>query len=572
VTETSVIEQKDKIEKIEATPLGQLVQILEISFIFILTYVFITLFDTVVLDLNLYDPLIDDYVGIREVGPLNGGQWKAIVQITLVFNLILFGISLLFGLWIRKTRDNWTWSQLGYTLKTPGYKFTDLLRRGILLGLLVIAIFYTILSPLAFIISEGDFTAVLDVHSYINVSEGRNYTPEELNSEYYFGFIEMGLIWPMSAGFFFFAYSYNSLRARFPAGVANILSTTFYVFYLAFFFMIDKPGKISLLSEVIDDPWFWGNIFVFFIILYISFSAFAETKSVVLPFLLNFVLNVGLTIFRAFTALYFDRNDVLKLVPYFFIIIILIAWWVIKKSDFSTIKVGWDHLKDRENMPIRNIIGLSALFFFLAFIIPGIVEQLIVDYSNNPSVTDFDTFIITSTFALMFAIIIILAIIVLTYDPTQVYDVLLITKQGLPLASHIELFQSDEILISGFFSALSMFNKSLEEGESVLKSIKRGEREILIEDGVLTQTIALADKDQPAIRQGMSNLHKEFEIMNNKELTNFIGDTTSIPEAKIFVNKIAKLSITFNIPQQTRWLGALTLVFAPLMIILIGLI
>ncbi|MHA2168723.1 MAG: hypothetical protein ACXAB7_02310, partial [Candidatus Kariarchaeaceae archaeon] len=64
-----------KIEKIESTTLDQFVQILEISFIFLLTYTLITLFDaTVASGLDLYANLAEDYLGREGIGSLQGGR------------------------------------------------------------------------------------------------------------------------------------------------------------------------------------------------------------------------------------------------------------------------------------------------------------------------------------------------------------------------------------------------------------------------------------------------------------------------------------------------------------------
>ena len=104
----------NRIDRIEATTLDQFVQVLEISFIFLLSFALITLFDTVFKNLDFYAP-ISGYLGIHGIGSLNGGEWQTIVRITLIFNLLLFTFSLTFGLWMRKTRDGWSWAQMGYT-------------------------------------------------------------------------------------------------------------------------------------------------------------------------------------------------------------------------------------------------------------------------------------------------------------------------------------------------------------------------------------------------------------------------------------------------------------------------
>jgi hypothetical protein len=566
MTETENINKK--IERIEATTLDQFVQVLEISFIFLLSFTLITLFDTVFYNLNLYSPLTDNFLGSRGIGSLNGGQWDQIVRITLIFNLLLFTFSLTFGLWMRKTRDGWTWAQLGYTLKTPGFKSSDIVRRGVALGLLVLFIYFTlllILSVVKFGFSVSELTRVLDYTS----ENGNHFTDQQLTAEYYFGFIEMGFIWPMSAGFFFFAYTHNSLKARFPIGVANILSTLFYVFYLAFFFMlIDTTPKFDQLLVAIQDPFFWGNLTIFFIILYISFSAFAETGSIAIPFLLNFVLNVGLTLLKSMNTIIFTEGDPLMFILYFVLGSFLILWFISKKADFSTVGKGIEHLKDWGNYSIKNVFLLSLLFFGLAFIIPGIIDFIINKSTIEKSIK---MQIIPFTFAFLFILLIILAIVVLTYEPTKVYDVLIMSMDGLPIASKLALFQSDDILISGFFSAISSFNEAVLEGEAgELRSIKRGEREIILEDGVLTRTIALLDKDHPKIRQSISNLHKDFELRNFEVLKNWNGE--QFKNGFDYVEKVSNLEHTFNIPQQTIWMSVLTLAISPLMIILIGLL
>ncbi len=189
-------------------------------------FTLISLLNSVLLDnqLDLYSSIANDFLGERGHGSLNGGNFGEIVRITLVFNLLLFSISLIFGLWMRRTRDGWTWSQLGYTLRTKKYSFGSITARIIVLGLLGITIFLTIMTIIAFLTS-GELTEVFLVHIF-NLNGGL-FTVTQLNAEYYFGFIEMGFIWPMSVGFFFFSYAHNSLKARFPLGVANLVSTLY---------------------------------------------------------------------------------------------------------------------------------------------------------------------------------------------------------------------------------------------------------------------------------------------------------------------------------------------------------
>ncbi|MHA2277131.1 MAG: hypothetical protein ACXAC2_15255, partial [Candidatus Kariarchaeaceae archaeon] len=198
----------DRIGKIETTSLDRLVQVIEISFIFLVVYSLITLFDAAIASFDLYDPISSEYLGRAGVGSLDGGQWEAIVRVTIVFNLMLFTGSLIFGVWMRKTRDGWNLNELGFTFRTPNYTFRDLAERGLILGFLVITIQYTIMT-LAFWIELGSFSdAIVVHHAYYNNVSGELFSSNELQAEYYFGFIEMGIIWPLSAGFFFFAYAH----------------------------------------------------------------------------------------------------------------------------------------------------------------------------------------------------------------------------------------------------------------------------------------------------------------------------------------------------------------------------
>ncbi|MHA2299116.1 MAG: hypothetical protein ACXAEU_22840 [Candidatus Hodarchaeales archaeon] len=566
-----------RITKISSTSLDQLIIILEISFIFLLSYSLITLVDAALNSLELYDPIATLFLGEEGVGQLDGGNFERITRVTLIFNLLLFAFSLFFGLWIRRTRDGWSWNQLGYTLKTPGYSSSSLIRRGILLGLIAIAAFYTILTPLKVLLT-GDLNSALLIHSF--QKNGVLFTAHQLNAEYYYGIIEMGFIWPLSAGFFFFAYAHNSLKSRFPLGVANLLSSLFYVFYLAFFFVIIETGKLAAIPIYVVDPMFWGMIFSLFIILYISFSAFTETGSVVLPFLLNFVLNVGLTVFKAFNSLFYASTPAslypLMLIPYLLTLVTIGIWFFVKKEDFSTIKLGLRHMKDvfnkktREGISFLSMIGIICLFIILSFIVPGVLELVVTEAEQQTITRE----IFSLVYAFIYIAIIGVAIIVLTYEPSKVYDVLLVKMpDGIPIDSRIKLFQSDEVLISGFFTAISTVSKELDDAEKTdLRSIKRGEREILIEDGVFTRIIALVDRDQERIRQSIVDLLRKFEVTNTKKLTEWLGDTEAIPESKELLTDMSALSIRFDIPQQTRWIGVLTLILTPLMIGLIGLI
>ncbi len=247
---------------------------------------------------------------------------------------------------------------------------------------------------------------------------------------------------------------------------------------------------------------------------------------------------------------------------------------MMRREVLSTLKVGYNDLKNvlsketREDVSIIYMIGIILLFFFLSFFVPGVLEHVIA----NTDIYGSGFAAIIFAFSLM--VILGIAIIVLTYEPTKVYDVLLVKiPDGIPIATRQKLFQSDEVLISGFFTAISSVSKELDEDHKAdLRSIKRGEREIIIEDGVFTRIIALADRDQSKIRQAVVNMQRRFESIHSKALSNWMGDMSAIPESKNFVESVGKLEIKFDIPQQTRWIGVLTLILTPLMIVLISFI
>ncbi|MCE7733609.1 MAG: hypothetical protein GPJ54_01945 [Candidatus Heimdallarchaeota archaeon] len=553
------------IDQRKSTQLDQLVQIVEISFIFLVTFSLIALADTVLSSLDLYQGIAQNYLGEVNVGSLRGGNYEEIVRITLIFNLLLFTFSLIFGLWIRRTKDGWSWGDLGYSLNTPGYSFLSLVRRGILLGLIAVILFFAVLTPISFYLngSENGFL----IFAYAK-EDGTLFNSDALKAEYYFGVVEMGFIWPLSAGFFFFAYAYNSLKARFPTGVANILSTLFYVFYLVFFFIIQEGDKITRLVDLIIHPLDfiaqWGMIFSLILVLYINFSSFAETKSIVLPFTMNFVFNVGLTVVRSINSIIFDSSDILMIIIPVSIVILIVVWFVIKPNDFSTIKLGWKHLRQINYSKIK-LVGFFLLFMLLSFLFPGIINELLFNE------TILDPWVIPALYAFNFFLIILLSVVVLTYEPTEVYDVLLVSNNGIPISSRIKLFETDDVLISGFFTAIASVDQEL-SSDSGLKSIKRGKMEILFEEGVNSRIIALVDRDQPSIRQAIQEKFRDFEI--NTSLKEIEGASSGkVPESAVqLVKEIGELSIKFSIPQQTKWIATLAVSLGPIMMLLIGLI
>ncbi len=420
------------VKNTEYNSLDQLIQIIEISFVFLITFSLIALIDSAFNQANLYAGIASDYLGERDIGSLRGGNYEEIVRITLIFNLFLFAFSLFFGIWIRRTRDGWTWPDFGYSFRTDKYSFGQLMSRGVLLGLIAVLLYFIILMPISFYLN-GDKGFLLFAYSY---ADGNIYSAQALNSEYYFGIVEMGFIWPASAGFFFFAYVYTSINNKFPTGVANILATFFYVFYLVFFFVIQGGAKIEGLIKLVTNPReyivAWVTIFSLLVILYINFASFAETKSIVVPFVMNFVFNVGITLVRAVNSLiFFDTGNTVKmLILPLIVLFIVIIWYIKRREDFSTIKIGINHLRSM-NYSVFKLIGFFVLFMLLSFLVPGIINELLFKK------VALDYWVITALFAIDFLVIISISVVVLTYEPTDVHDVLLISNDGLPIGSHI---------------------------------------------------------------------------------------------------------------------------------------
>ncbi len=560
----------------ESDPLDRLIQIIEISFIFLLSFTIIALVDAAFEGLNLYRPLATNYLGAPEVGDLRGGNFEEIVRITFILNGLLFISSLIFGVWIRKTRDGWTWSDLGYTLHTENYSFKELVLRGILLGIIAILIFYAVMTGMFYL--EFGSEGFLSIFAYSNGD--RLFTPKELNASYYFGIVEMGFIWPLSAGFFFFSYAYNSLKSRFPLAISNLLATAFYVFYLIFFFLIPQREKVSMFYRILFSPdsipgfspyLFWGQVVVFLIILYINFSSFEQTGSIVLPFLMNFVFNVGLTLLRAGNTLAFKNLDLLMILPVLGLGAVVVVWYLIRNDHFSTLRIAASQLKDIRGISWKEFLVSLTIFVMLAFIFPGIIYELL--FINNTSPAALPRWVIPSFFALDFALLLSFIFLVLSYQPSRVYDVLLITKDGLPLASRLERFASDEFLVSGFFTALSSVDRELSDGKERVSVIKRGNEEILVEEGVKTRLIALVDHAHPALRNMILSEYRDFEIgIANVDLSEILSKGEDFASALEFVNRINAKKVRFEIPQPIRWSIALSMVVGPLMVLLNGLI
>ena len=66
IEENQTENNSDRVGSIESTSLDRLVQVIEISFIFLVVYSLITLFDAAVATFDLYEPISSDYIGREE--------------------------------------------------------------------------------------------------------------------------------------------------------------------------------------------------------------------------------------------------------------------------------------------------------------------------------------------------------------------------------------------------------------------------------------------------------------------------------------------------------------------------
>jgi len=172
-----------------------------------------------------------------------------------------------------------------------------------------------------------------------------------------------------------------------------------------------------------------------------------------------------LTLFKSSNSLIFSSttlsNYFLMLIPYLLVLAIIVIWYFLKREDFSTLRLGLGHIreiftkKSRNEFSLRAALGVSGLFFTLSFIVPGFIEFIVSKRIEQPDL--FPSELVSLVYAITYVVIVGLAIIVLTYEPTKVYDVLLVKMpDGIPIAQRLKLFQSDEVLISGFFTAISI--------------------------------------------------------------------------------------------------------------------
>ena len=123
--------------------------------------------------------------------------------------------------------------------------------------------------------------------------------------------------------------------------------------------------------------------------------------------------------------------------------------------------------------------------------------------------------------ALDFLLCFTMGLIVLTYRPSRIYDVLLVSEGGMPIAAHREIFDADEAMISGFLSALESFSQEIDIFEkSTFDAIRKARYSVIFEEGVLeTKLVAVLDHDRSPMRARIRAQLHAFE-KQNRSLSN----------------------------------------------------
>ena len=80
----------------------------------------------------------------------------------------------------------------------------------------------------------------------------------------------------------------------------------------------------------------------------------------------------------------------------------------------------------------------------------------------------------------------------------------------------------------------------------------------------------MVDRDRESLRKMINRVHKPFEVLHTQILQDWNGMV--FPEASGLIMDIQSLVIKFSIDSQTKWIAVLSVIFAPIMIILLGLI
>ncbi len=554
-----------KLLKRETT--DKIVLITEISFIFLLSFSSVYLLDLVLKTTNLYP-----YLKELTLAPTRVYSGRLIFRVVFLFTGFLFGASLLFGLWMRWTRERWSWSDFGFKKEHPFHA----IQQGVFLGLLSAGIYIVVLFPIE--------AKVYGVSAALADLGFQGLTKQDIVAEITWQTLFL-LVWSFSAELYFFAYMATSLESKIGKGPARWMPGILLVLYLFLFNFLafPKPGADKFYLDVITDNFrnFIRNpeMIIFragwllwlFIIFVLLIHAFLVTKNVLVPIVGHITVNIVLLIIAIIDA---NVTSNKALVPFLLVWILIIGWLIFDVRSKNLLRSAFigrteESLpEDTETPEIPSIstnpltsIALFILLVFLAFVTPFTIVLTLSGVVEAATVA--------SICALDFLLCFTLGLIVLTYSPSKVYDVLLVSEGGLPIAARREIFMADESMISGFFSALESFSQEIDTFEkSTFQTIRKARYSIVFDDGVLgTKIVAVLDHDRSPMRDQIRSKLHEFEKNNRDMLEKWTGK--QFDAANQFVEEISKLDERFEISSETKWLAFMSYFFLSLIFLVI---
>lgn len=557
-----------KLLKRETT--DKLVLIIEISFIFLLSFSFVYLLDLVLKTTELKG-LYHNWAA-KSIG---SERWyysyKRIFRAVFLFTGLLFGVSLLFGLWMRRTRDRWSMRDFGFKKEYP----THAIYQGVFLGLLSAGLLIVILFPIE-VMTYGFSTAIRDLGF-----QGLN--PQEMNAEILWQTLHL-FIWSLSAELYFFAYMSTSLESKVGKSQARWMSSALLVLYLFLFNYLAFPKTAGTnFLDPIRENWTsfsqnsteiifrLGWLLWLFIAFILFLHAFLVTKNIIVPIIAHITVNITLLIIAIINA---GVTSSMALIPFLFVWILVIGWFILDFRSKNLLRNAFvgrtEEIVPEETetpeIPSISTNPLTSLALFLLLVLLAFVAPFaIVLYLSG--VVEAAT--VASICALDFLLCFTLGLVVLTYSPSRVYDVLLVSEGGLPIAARREIFEADESMISGFFSALESFSQEIDAFEkSAFQTIRKTRYSIVFDDGVLgTKIVAVLDHDRSPMRNQIRSKLHEFEKQYRGQLEQWTGK--QFDAASQFVEEISKLDVRFEISSETKWLAFMSYFFLSLIFLVI---
>jgi len=540
----------------------KVVLIIEISFIFLLSFSFIYLFDLVLTQIGWYSSL-----ELSQLGPYS---YKMIFRFIFIFIGFLFGASLLFGLWMRKTREGWNWSDFGFKRE----KKDQAIYQGVFLGLLSAGLFIVILFPID-VISNGLQSALENIGYSKDVN---------LAAEITFNTLYQVLVWSFSAELFFFAYVATSLESKVGKSHARWMSSALIVLYLFLFTYLAWPieqkdylGAIPKMWNRFTEESIYreGWLLWLFIIFYLLIHAFLVTKNVLVPIVAHVTVNVVSLIIAIIVTGIRSYN---ALIPYLVVWILIIGWLIFDRRSKNLIRGAFieeieeesEGENERTEIPKVSTNFLTAVGLFLLLVLLAFLTPLAILLALPAAEVGSAEIALVS--ALDFLLCFTLGLIVLTYRPSRIYDVLLVSEGGMPIAAQREIFDADESMISGFLQALESFSQEIDVFEkSTFDAIRKARYSLIFEEGVLaTKLVAVVDYDRSPMRTRIRNQLHAFEKQNRALLEDWTG--RQFDEANNFITEIRKIDMRLEISSETKWLAFMSYFFLSFLFLVIYLV